>query len=469
MFQSFWPSAFGIAGIFVAAGIVLMPLALIVVAGILRQRRSPASSVAWLLAIILLPLIGMPLFWLFGNRKINRIAKDKPPVILTPEPQAQAAPHPEAVRAAEHLGPEGITQGNLIKFHQSGEDAFADLIAHIDCARRNIHIETYVLKADATGKAIMERLIARASDGLEVRLLIDGFGSFHMSRSALRRLRRAGGNFAFFLPIWRISLINRGNLRDHRKIAVFDNERVFAGGRNLANEYLGPTPDPARWSDFSFMLDGPAAQHYDEIFRYDWAFASKETLPVPPAPKSASRPDGAVVQVVPSGPDVKDDELFAGILSFLFAAKTRIWIVSPYFIPNEMLAEALDIALERGVEVRLVVPKKSDQFLVDLARAQFLRDLEAKGAKVHLFVPGMLHAKALLIDDVAAAVGSANFDSRSMFLNFEVSSVIHSKAEVRVVEDWIRSVMVQTCGLDEVPRRHLDTVEGLARLIAPML
>jgi cardiolipin synthase len=469
MFFSTGSLLFGIAGAILATGVLLMPVALVVVAGIVRQKRSPASSVAWLVTILLLPLIGIPLFWLFGSRKIDRIAKSKPHVVLTPDPVARSAPQPEAALAAAHLGSEGITNGNFLKFHDNGEDAFADLMALIDTAKRSIHIETYVLKPDVTGTAIMDKLVAKAQQGLEVRLLIDGFGSFHMARSPLRKLRRAGGKYAFFLPIWRITLLNRGNLRDHRKIAVFDNERVFAGGRNLADEYLGPKPNPKRWADFSFVLDGPAAAHYDEIFRYDWEYASREKLPVPDGSAIAARQDGATVQVVPSGPDVTDDELFEGILSFIFSAKSRLWIVSPYFIPNEMLARALQIALSRGVDVRIVVPQKSDQLLVDLARGQFLRDLSALKAQVLLYTGEMVHAKAMLVDDVAATVGSANFDSRSMFLNFEVSSVIHSKAEVRAVEAWIEALMRDTRPFADIPGRRRDTIEGLARLVAPML
>jgi cardiolipin synthase len=289
-----------------------------------------------------------------------------------------------------------------------------------------------------------------------------------MARRPLRRLRRAGGRVAFFQPIWRLTLLNRSNLRDHRKIAVFDDERVFTGGRNLANEYLGSKPDAKRWADLSFVLEGPAVAHYGEIFRYDWAFASGEKLAPSAAPEIA-RGEGTVMQVVPSGPDVTDDGLFAGILSFIFAAKRRLWIVTPYFLPNEMLAEALQIAVQRGVDVRIVVPKKSDQILVNLARGQYLRDLVTLNAKILFYTPGMVHAKAMLVDDVAAAVGSANFDSRSMFLNFEVSSVIHSADEVAAVERWIEKLMVATCPMAATVGRGRDTIEGVARLIAPML
>jgi len=171
MFGSPWSFAFAIAGTVVAVGILLMPLALIVVSTIVRQRRSPASSVTWLITILLLPLIGIPLFWLFGNRKIKRIARDKPRVELTAAQQqvAPTASREAVVQAAAHLGSSAITRGNALKFHEGGEDAFADLLTLIDGAKRSIHIQTYVLSADATGRAIVERLIARAKEGLEVR------------------------------------------------------------------------------------------------------------------------------------------------------------------------------------------------------------------------------------------------------------------------------------------------------------
>jgi cardiolipin synthase len=470
MTGSAWSIAVAVALTIVVVGIVMMPFALLVVAMILRQRRSPASSLTWLITILLLPLVGIPLFWLFGSRKIKRIAKIKPRVALTPLQSATAtAAHPDVAKAAAQLGMEGITRGNRLTFHSDGEDAYRSLLALIDGAKHSIHIESYVLKADATGRAVLERLTARAREGLQVRLLIDGFGSFHMARRPLRRLRRAGGRVAFFLPIWRLTLLNRSNLRDHRKIAVFDDERVFAGGRNLAEEYLGSNPDPKRWADFSFVLEGPATGHYGEIFRYDWAFASREQLAAPAREAAPAQQEGAVMQVVPSGPDVTDDQLFAGILSFIFAVKERLWIVTPYFLPNEMLAEALQIALQRGVDVRIIVPQKSDQVLVDLARGQFLRDLAALNCKILLYTPGMVHAKAILVDEAAAAVGSANFDSRSMFLNFEVSSIIHSAAEVRAVAAWIEGLMRFTQPLSGKVGSGRDTIEGIARLVTPML
>lgn len=471
-FNSLWTFSATLIGSFVALGILILPFTLLIAIGLIRQKRTSASSVTWLLAILLVPFIGIPAYWLFGSRKIRHIARRKLPVVLSAvdAQAATTAPQREVRDAVAHLGYEGLTRGNAMKIHANGEEAFADLIELIDKAETSIDIETFVLTADATGKAILDRLTKRAGEGVRVRLLVDGLGSYPLSWWSLRKLRKAGGTVKFFLPIWRFTLLNRSNLRDHRKIAIFDGKQVFAGGRNIADEYLGPTASKQRWADFSFVLSGPAAMHYAEIFGFDWGFATGEKFTPVDGPGSVPAPqDGAIVQVVPSGPDVTDDQLFEGILSFIFAAKKRLWIVTPYFIPTEMLGQALQIAAQRGIDLRIIVPAKGDQILPDLARSQFLRDLAAQGAKPLLYMPGMMHAKALLIDDAVAAVGSANFDSRSMFLNFEVTSVIHSAPEIRAVEAWIEKLITDSKPFDVKTSKRRDFLEGFARLVAPLL
>jgi cardiolipin synthase A/B len=450
----------------VIVGILIMPLTLVVGATILRQRRSPASSMVWLITILFLPLLGIPLFWLFSNRKIDRIARQRQRVALS---LTDGGGKPFALDRSP-----AITLGNSLRFHANGEEAFADVLRLIDEAKRSIYIETFVLEADETGAAILERLIKRAGDGLEVRLLIDGLGSFHVRRRLLRQLKMAKGKYEYFMPIWRVTLINRSNLRNHRKIAVFDGARVFAGGRNLAGEYLGPTPRADRWTDLSFVLEGPAVAHYAEIFRLDWAFASwdKERLAPPPpstAAASTAGSQGAALQVVPSGPDVVSDDFYQALLSLLFRAEKRIWVVTPYFVPNELMLEALLIAARRGLDVRVVVPEKPDQFFSGHARGPCLRDLANAGGNSLLYTPGFIHAKAVLIDNTVAAVGSANFDSRSMFLNFEVSSVIFSPTEIASLEAWITGILSRCRPIEKTVGTGRQTLESVARLVTPML
>jgi len=442
-------------------------MAMVVVASVVRKRRAPATTVAWILVMVLLPPIGIPLYLFFGDRKIRNLQKNKPELRLTAttnEFDLPVAPIGDGLLG--NLGIPPATTGNGFRLHMNGEDAFADLIAEIDGAKRRIHIQTYEMKNDAVGKAILERLTARAKEGLEVRLLLDALGAFRMSRIALWRFRRAGGRYDWFLRVWPF-LPARSNLRNHRKIYLFDDERLIAGGRNLTTDYLGPVPRPARWADLSFLLSGPAVANYAEIFAADWNYAAKDAIsPAPEAP--AVKAGDAVVQVVPAGPDVGRDALYEVTLTTLFDARKRLWIVTPYFVPDPNLAEALRLAAVRGVDVRIIVPDNSGQRITDLARGPYLRDLAEAGAKV-LLHKGMVHAKVVLIDDRLAMIGSANFDQRSMFLNFEVNSLIYSPAEIAGVGAFVETLLKQSSPNGAGVTFSRDTIEGVARLISPVL
>lgn len=448
------------------AGVVLTAI----IVTLLRQRRSPGSSVAWLLAIVLLPPIGIPAFLLLGGQRFRKISATKAtiPTAAIGEPPTDGWSEAGA-KFASGYGLAAPTGGNRLRLHPDGETAFADVLQMIDSAKRSIAVEMYILKNDATGKILIDKLAEKAKAGVEVRVLLDGLGSFSMSRLAIWRLRRAGVKTAFFLPVWRIALLARTNLRNHRKIVIVDGERVFAGGRNLATEYLGPTPDAKRWRDLSFVLEGPAVAEYARIFRYDWAFVTREQLAEAPAPAPISNGPGGVMQVVPAGPDVAEDALYAATLSALYQAQSRIWIVTPYFVPDDSLRQALVIAAKRGVDVRIIVPEKPDQLLTGLARGPYLRDVAKAGAKVRLLNGTLVHAKAVLVDDAVAMVGSANFDARSMFLNFEVMSLLYSSGEIKTVEAWIETLWPQTAEGGKPVSGFRDTLESLAYLVAPQL
>jgi cardiolipin synthase A/B len=453
---------------FLFATILAIVFMIALLGGLLRERRSPGATVAWIMFIVLMPPIGVPLFLVFGGRKLRSIQANKAKIALHPD-----APRPADAWPAisDHLlGSYGLARpaaGNTVYFHANGEEAFADLIRLIDGAEHSISIQTYEMLNDDAGKIIMEHLKAQAAKGVQVRLLLDGLGAFGMSRWALWKLRRAGAQTAFFLPIWRLYLVNRSNLRNHRKIAVFDDARVLAGGRNLTTKYLGPQSNPKRWRDLSFVLEGPSVADFAKIFRYDWAFAAKEQIPQPPQPEPLVT--GAVAQVVAAGPDVEGDALYAAIMSSLYLAQQRVWVVTPYFVPDKAMAEALTIAAKRGVDVRIVVPSSSDQFLADLARGPYLRDARAAGAKVMLFTAGIIHGKAIIIDDKLAMAGSANFDSRSMFLNFEVMCLMYSPAEVQAVAAWVESLSSPVLVGGKPVGGFRDTVESVAFVLTPLL
>ncbi|HEX2671257.1 MAG TPA: phospholipase D-like domain-containing protein, partial [Polyangiaceae bacterium] len=254
------------------------------------------------------------------------------------------------------------------------------------------------------------------------------------------------------------------NLRNHRKIAVFDGERAIVGGMNLGHEYLGPSPDPERWRDLSLLVSGEAVADLDAVFRADWEFACGERLPAPARLAGGEIP----VRVVTSGPDVANDPIYDADLSAIFRAEHRIWIATPYFVPDEALLRALMIAVRRGVEVRVLAPERSNHPLSDFAAGSCLRDLSAAGVIIQRFHK-MLHAKALLVDDSLCVVGSANFDMRSLFLNYEIALFFSGGAEVERLRSWFAASFGQ-CSLGP-PRAGWvrAALDDLARLVAPLL
>ncbi len=445
-------------------------LAVLCVAHILRQRRSPSATIAWLLAIVLIPYLGLPLYLLLGGRKMRRIAGGKTNLVLPPGeacPLEQAAPIDRLLRT---YGIPGATAGNRFTLRPSGEEVYRCLMELIEEAAQSLWMTTFILHPDKVGKEVVSRLAAKANEGVDVRLLLDGVGSMHTSWSALAPLTEAGGQVQFFMPVFRRPFRGRTNWRNHRKMVIADQRRVLAGGANIADEYLGPLPDPDRWRDLSFTLQGPAVAMYEEIFRSDWEFASEEKIELPAPPPAEHQAADAIVQVAPSGPDVVGDTLYDTILSAAFAAQRRLWVATPYFLPDEALVRAVILAAHRGVDVRIIVPRRSNHPLADLARGAYLREIQAAGGTILRFTATMLHAKALLMDDELAMIGSANMDMRSLLLNYESALIVYSRREVEATAQWFES-LAKNASVGVKPKVSMlrDLCEGVVRMIAPQL
>ena len=437
-----------------------------------REQRSPSGTIAWLLVIMTMPLVGIPLYLMLGGRKMRRDADRKADLKLL----ASQAELPATLNVTDsvfrNLGLPGISAGNRIRLCPTGEACFHDLMALIDTADERIHITTFILSPDEVGREIVARLAARAEEGVKVRLNLDAIGSMRAGGHFLRPLLKAGGEVAYFMPILRKNPFRgRANLRNHRKLVVVDGKRVMAGGTNMASEYIGPTPKPGRWRDLSFILEGPAAHDYEEVFRADWEFAHGTRLELPEAdfgPVSEQDP-GALVQVVPSGPDIDGDYLYDFILTAIFSAQKRFWIVTPYFVPDETLAKALQIAAHRGVDVCIRVPQRSNHRLTDVAGRQFLREIQAAGGRIFYYTGGMMHAKIMIVDNRIAAIGSANMDLRSLHFNYEIMMLTFSRPEIDATVKWIEDLEVVPRPAEEKESRLRDFGEGLVRIVAPLL
>jgi cardiolipin synthase len=295
-------------------------------------------------------------------------------------------------------------------------------------------------------------------------------GSVRISKKFLLPLLEAGGRVAFFMPMIHWPFRGRANLRNHRKMIICDNQTAIIGGMNLASEYLGPQASMERWQDISLLVQGPVVNHLADIFSSDWKFATKASLKYSKTSRQTLKSGhNSVTQLVASGPDVHNDSLRNAFLTAIFRANRRIWIVTPYFVPDELVLEALCIAICRNVDVSIIIPKKSNHRLADLVREGYLARVQEAGVGVWLYEPRMLHAKAILVDDMLAITGSANMDMRSILLNYEIALCIYDSDAIRQLETWIEALMGDCSIRKQQQRSSLGLIEGVGRLFAPLL
>lgn len=451
-------------------------LAIFAIARLMSERKQPGNTFAWLFAFAFIPYVGVPLYLLFGGRKLRKLAERKarmgpvnPTKVAVPENAGFAARVFAKNGACPPIG------GNRVHFMTNGEESFATLEQGIREAKESIHIMTFILGHDEVGRHIVKLLAERARAGVKVRLLLDALGCFPTSGSFCNPLRAAGGEVVRFMPMLPLQTRWSANLRNHRKIAIIDHRYAAMGGRNLAVEYMGPKPLKRRWRDLGAAIEGPAVRQLEEVFLADWAYASDQSftklLAELPAgwPASAGSAD---LQVVASGPDVAGDPLYEGILSLVQQAQRSVWIVTPYFIPDEVLQRSLMVQARAGLDVRIVVPARSNHRITDLARRHHLNELQAAGVKVLLYQHGMNHAKLLFVDGETTLIGSANMDLRSLFVNFEIGLVAYSPGEALVVDAWMNEIFALSKPMSD--RKHARRFfpalgEEIARLLAPLL
>ena len=466
---------------FMAAGL----LTYLVVTRVRRQRRHPYAALAWVMGIAAFPYLGLPLFLVFGTRKVVRPATPRQPAPAGP--WAALAPL-WATRLLAALGVAGARPQAVVRFESDGEAALAQLQRVIGSARHTLDICTYVLGDDEVGAAVAAALADRARAGVRVRLLIDSIGSLKSAHSHDAMLKNAGVRTRLFMPALGRPGRGRVNLRNHRKLLIADGEVVWSGGRNLANEYfIGRVGEPP-WLDLSFAAEGALAAQAQALFDGDWRiargarqaprlgyaerFARQQALEQPSdaadyaAAPSTDATFTSLAQWVPSGPDFHEDVLHALLVSAAFHAEQRLLLATPYYVPDEAVQEALVLAAKRGLQITLLLPRRSNHRLADWARGRAVRELVEAGVDVRL-LPAMLHAKAVVVDDVLALCGSANLDSRSLFINYEAMAAFYGRAEIDWLADWINAHAAQAEPASAKPPSWLrDIGEGIVATLA---
>lgn len=436
-----------------------------------HQRRHPSAAIAWVVLLTLLPYVALPLYLLFGNRKVlhSQTARTTPLSVVAESPCAE--PALKFQRLALAMGLPRAASYRELAIHTDGADAWAALKAIILGARHELDLCTFLLGRDALGQEIADLLMRKAAEGVRVRLLIDGIGIYLGGRPSLKQLSRAGVQVGLFVSPWRSPKPGRTNLRNHRKMVLADGERLWCGGRNLAAEYFVGTPEAhqpkAPWVDLTFDLQGELVPQAQARFDRDWAFATRHlSLKADLPPSTHVKVGSTGAQLIPSGPDQADDTVYTLLVSSCFNAQTRILAVTPYFVPDATLLMALTLAARRGIAVDLVLPRHSNHRLADMARHAALREMAAAGARIW-FTEAMVHAKVVVVDEAFAMAGSANLDERSLFLNYELMIAFYEPADVNRFAQWIEPHMAAAVAYRARPpsmRREIG--EGLIRWLA---
>jgi cardiolipin synthase len=457
--------------------VIHLMLAVGVTVHVLLNKRDAGSAAAWIGLAWLAPILGSVLYLLLGINRVRRRAmslRSHSSVSQCAEALLQTARNDHLaplVRAAQHITGRPTTGGNAIAVLRNGDEAYPRMIAAIDAAQRSVALASYIFRADTAGTDFIDALIRANARGVDVRVLIDGFGGGYFRSATYQRLRRAGVRAARFLhsPLpWRMPFLN---LRSHRKVLAVDGRVGFIGGLNIGAENLiGNRPKQPVY-DTHFEVSGPVVAQLIEAFSDDWLFTTGQRLGRE-AWISASEPAGeSVARVVTSGPDQDLEKIELMLLEAVGCARASIKVMTPYFLPDERIITALALASFRGVEVDLVLPARSNHPAVDWATRVQISPLLAAGCRVWMHVPPFDHSKLVTVDGVWSLIGSANWDIRSFRLNFELDLEVYDSALAGNIGALIASRQGSRITQAELDGRPLLGAlrDSAARLMLPYL
>lgn len=471
-----------------------LTIALSITVSVILKRRPLPVSLTWIALCAFVPYVGAVLYLLIGDVRLGRKRLEahrrysKGMLLHAVElwgtrerawiPEQPTYAHIAAYGTAV-CGLPPLT-GNRLEMLDTLDEFVTALVAAIDGAEDHCHILTYIWVPRDEGLQVAEALIRASARGVTCRVLVDDVGSASFLASDLReRLERAGVQVVAALPVGVIrTLFERIDLRNHRKIAVIDGRIGFCGSHNITNATFGMHGrDPVGpWIDASIRIDGPAAEALQIVFLRDWNLDAEDPIREIDRylPRLTLEDDrGAAVQVLPSGPGAEPAAIEQAMLTTIYGARRRLVMTTPYFVPSDAMLSALVAASRRGVEVRIVVPRRNDSLLVAAAARSYFIDLLDAGAHIHLYRPGLLHAKTLSVDDEVALIGSANLDIRSFRLNFEATTIIYDPPFAKVLRDLQDGYILSSDEIDPQAWRSRPVVrvflDNAAQLLSPIL
>ena len=471
--------------------VVYTIISIIIGIDILLDNRDPSSTVAWLMVLFILPIVGIFLYLYIGrnHRKkktfikkrsedyvvLDRLLKEQFPFINYREIFRKEFNdiRGKIIPLLLNNARTPVTVNNKIKILQNGEVTFTEILNAINSAKEHIHIEYFIIKDSHIGRKFQQALIKKAEEGLEIRLIYDAVGSIRLKKSFVKPLKDAGVQVGCFLPVILPFLGVRLNYRNHRKILIVDGKVGFIGGINIGDEYLGKNKKLGFWRDTHLKIEGEAVYVLQGIFLTDWHFVSNETIDDFKYFPSQGYCGEKIVQIASSGPDSYWASIHQAYFSAINSARDRIYITTPYLVPDDGILLALKTAALRGIDVKLLLPIKPDHKTVFWASKSHFEELLESGVKIYQYKKGFVHGKVFIVDNNFVSIGTANLDIRSFKLNFEVNAFIYDK-EINhsLVRDFFEDLRLsEEVLLNEYKNRSImhKVKESTARIFSPIL
>lgn len=457
------------------------------------ERRSPSATLTWIMVLLFVPLLGFILYIFLGQdlrkKKMFYLKKEEElqifPLIKQQDEQIHAhqlqlknqqmSQYCDLVHLHLNSSQSFLSQDNKLEIYVDGKHHFEALLDSLECASRYIHMQYYIIRNDNLGRQVLDLLVKKAREGVEVRLLYDGMGCMRLPRHFFRPLLEAGGQAACFFPPFLPYVNLRINYRNHRKICVIDGQAAYVGGFNIGDEYLGLS-ELGYWRDTHVKIEGSAVTGLELRFFMDWRYAAKDYAPFQEKYFEKYDTDGdTAVQIVSSGPDSHWASIKDGYLKMISSARQRLYIQTPYFIPDGSILEALKVAALSGVDVRIIIPEKEDHLFVHWASLSYIGELLEAGVSCYTYKKekGFIHSKMIVMDGLVSTVGTANLDLRSFHLNFEVNAFIYDEdVSSRLEEIFLRDLDDCDELTQEVYQQRSVNVkikEAFSRLLSPLL
>lgn len=457
---------------------------LLLVGNLLLSGKRSASLILWTLWLLIFPLAGIPLYFLFGNDRIRKKRLHRYMQGTYSVEREEAEPlrffrensgHDLLFRATAEVVKHPVSEMKTPRLLPNASTYYPALMEAIEGARRQIHFQTFLWRDDAHGRAFRDALIAAAKRGVQVRVLADELGCLKLKEVFFKPLVEAGGEFSWYLTVHPRRNRYFFNLRNHRKIQIIDGERAFVGGMNIGSEYDSQS-SIGRWDDTQMEVRGPVVRQLQQRFHDDWQFAtgqSYEDEDPPMEPERLTHADRIPAIVVDSGPDHEESAFLKTFVLFCNAAKTRLDLFTPYFSPDASMLLAIQLAAARGVRVRLMIPTKNEhQYMVDIGRV-FFGDLLNAGVEIHEIHDRVHHSKVYLVDEDTVFLGSPNLDHRSIRLNFEVAMLFRCPETMRQMDARFEEFFAKASRveMEDVLARPLSERlrQGVVKLFAPVL